>query len=285
MRIAVTGASGFVGRAVAKHLTDQGHQIVGISRKGSVVADLTAPEFAEQVAAAVPPCDAMVHCGASLEKDQLSRSMLLCNALGTQSVLRLASLWKCTTLFYMSSVPVIGVPQILPIDEDHPTSPATGYHAAKLLGEHLVTLARSPSLRTLSYRLTAPVGPQMPRNRIMFAFVSQALRNETIHIAGQGTRTQNYVDVRDIARAVELGLTTPAEGVFNIGGDCSISNLDLAKLCVRLTGSHSTINLAGGADPEEGLRWEISTARARKALGYEPAYSLEDSILAVSLDI
>jgi nucleoside-diphosphate-sugar epimerase len=250
-----------------------------------VAADLTTPEFAEQVAAAVQPCDAVVHCGASLEKDQLSQSMLLSNALGTQSVLRLASLWKCSTLVYMSSIPVIGIPRILPIDEDHPTRPGTGYHAAKLFGEHLVTLASSPSLRTLSFRLSAPVGPQMPRNRIMFSFVSQALRNETILIAGQGTRTQNYVDVRDIARAVELGLKTPAQGVFNVAGDCSISNLDLAKLCVRLTGSHSTIKFAGKADPEGELRWEISTARARKELGYKSAYSLEDSILAVSRDV
>jgi nucleoside-diphosphate-sugar epimerase len=285
VRIAITGVSGFVGGAIAGHLAHLGHQVIGVSRTGSVAADLTALDFADQVAAATPPCEAIVHCGASLEKDYLSQSMLLCNAVGTQSVLRLASLWKCKMLFYMSSVPVIGIPRIVPIDEEHPTAPTTGYHTAKLLGEQLVTLAGSATLRTLSYRLSAPIGPRMPQNRILFTFVRQALRNEAIRIAGQGTRTQNYVDVRDIARAVELGLNTPADGVFNIAGDRSISNLDLANLCIKLTGSHSTISFSGGTDPEEGLRWEISTARARKALGYEPAYSLEDSIPAVAHDL
>src|SRR5262249_22670631 len=150
--------------------------------------------FAEQVAALVTPCEVIVHCGASLEKSLYSQSMLLCNALGTQSVIRLASLWKCRSLLYMSSVPVIGTPRILPIDEHHPTYPTTGYHAAKLFGEHLVSLAHSPSLRTVSFRLTAPVGPQMPSNRILSAFVAQAMRNETIRIVGRGTRAQNYVD-------------------------------------------------------------------------------------------
>ncbi len=96
---------------------------------------------------------------------------------------------------------------------------------------------------------------------------------------------QNYVDVRDIARAVELGLGSSASGVFNIAGARSISNLDLAKLCIQLTGSRSTIAFSGAPDVEEGLRWEISTARAHKAFGYTPAYSLEDSICAVAREI
>ena len=285
MRIAVTGATGFVGRAIADHLVSLGHEVVGISRAGDVALDLTSPDFADRLAVSTLPCETIVHCAASLDKDYLSQSMLLCNVLGTQSVVRLALLWKCKTLIYMSSVPVIGVPQVLPIDESHPTAPVTGYHAAKLLGEQLVALANSDALRTLSYRLSAPVGPRMPRNRILPVFVRQARRNETICLAGKGTRTQNYVDVRDIAHAVEQGLNTVVDGVFNIAGDHSISNLDLARLCISLNASESDIAFSGEVDPEENLRWEVSIARARKSLRYKPACSLEDSILAISREI
>jgi hypothetical protein len=65
--------------------------------------------------------------------------------------------------------------------------------------------------------------------------------------------------------------------VLNVGSGRSISNLDLARLCVQLCGSRSEIRFSGTADPEESLAWDVSIDRAREMISYSPLYTLADS--------
>jgi nucleoside-diphosphate-sugar epimerase len=112
--------------------------------------------------------------------------------------------------------------------------------------------------------------------------IENALSDRPLVLYGEGSRRQNYVDVRDIASAIEKCISTRQGGIFNIGGMSSISNKELAETCIRCLGSQSVIEYAGKPDPEEGINWEVSIAKARKLIGYEPALSIEDSILGIA---
>jgi nucleoside-diphosphate-sugar epimerase len=149
-----------------------------------------------------------------------------------------------------------------------------------LFGEHLVRLAASPALRTASLRLTSPIGPGTPPGRIFSEFAGRARRGEPLVLAGQGGRRQNYVDVRDIARAVGQCLQTGASGIFNVAGTADVSNLELARCCIQTLGSASPVAFSGTADPEEHIAWVVSTEKARRSFGYQPVHSLADSIQA-----
>lgn len=293
MRILVTGASGHVGGAVAAHLAAAGHEVVGLSRRPAAVpglaehvaADIASDDF-DRATAALARCDAVVHAAAALEKDLAAPAVAATNCAGTQRVLGLARAWRAESVVYVSGIPVIGVPRELPITEDHPTAPATAYHASKLFGEHLMAVATADGLPAVSLRLPSPVGPGMPANRIVSVFVRQAAAGEPLRVAGAGTRRQNYVDVRDVARAVELAVEARAEGLFNVAGSGTVSNRELAELCVRTLGSESAIESSGQDDPEEGMVWDVSIAKAAEQLGWEPRHDLEESVRAVlaSLD-
>ncbi|NQT94805.1 MAG: NAD(P)-dependent oxidoreductase [Lentisphaerae bacterium] len=292
MRVLVTGNSGHVGGAIATHLANNGWEVVGLSRtfgkvKGlaqQVQADISSPSFVEHVSSATSPCAAIVHAAAVLDKDLYAPAISLTNSLGSQQMLELAQMWGMQSFVYISSIGVIGIPQQLPITEEHPTNPPTAYHAAKLYGEHLTEIARRNGLTAAILRLTSPVGPGMPDNRILSVFVRRALANEPLQLTGQGSRRQNYVDVRDVALAVEHCLQHRVAGLSNIGGRYSISNRDLAQLSVRLLGSSSPITSTGQSDPEEGIVWEVSIAKAAKCFGYDPQHSIEESIRAVGAD-
>lgn len=285
MRVLVTGANGFVGGSVAAHLLSRGMDVIRLSRRpasagaaaGQAMCDISMPGAAINIAEQVQPCEAIVHAAASLEKDLFAPSVPLTNCVGTQEMLRLAALWKSYFVF-TSSVPVIGIPQQLPITEEHPICPRSAYHASKLYGEHLVRLAGNEGIVGATLRLTAPIGPGMPSNRILAVFIRQAISNKPISLAGRGTRQQDYVDVRDIAVAVERCLLARPNGTFNIGSGHSISNQALANKCVAVLRSQSTIEFNGKPDPEEGWRWEVCIDRARSGFGYEPGVSLEESV-------
>ena len=291
MRVLLTGASGHVGSAIATALADRGHEVVGVGRHltkgnrrlaGALVADLGRPGAVAALAAGQPRCDAIVHAAASLDKDNSSPALALTNGLGTQQLLKLAADWEVSAFVYISGVTVVGRPVQLPITEDHPTAPLSAYHASKLFGEHLVAIAGGAGMATVSLRLSAPVGPGMPAGRILSVFVQRAVAGEPLKVAGEGGRRQDYVDVRDVAAAVADALDQRPTGVLNIAAGRSVSNRELARLCVETLASTSEIVPSGVPDPEESLRWEIAIDRAEQTIGYRPRHSLEDSIVVVA---
>lgn len=280
MKVIITGGRGQVGGAIRRHFSALGWEVVDVSRAGTIRADLASPDFAERVTDAVKRCDAIVHCAASMAQGCTDRAISQINGAGTQEIIRLAALTGAGQLIYLSSVPVIGQPQRLPIDEEYPTNPLTAYHASKLFGEQLVRFAGSPSLSTATLRLTSPIGPDTPPGRIFSEFVGRARRGVPLILAGQGGRRQNYVDVRDIAQAAGQCLQSKAAGIFNVAGATSVSNLELARRCIEVLGSASPLTFSGVADPEESITWDVSIEKARRTFGYQPAQSLEDSIQA-----
>jgi UDP-glucose 4-epimerase len=291
MRVLVTGSSGFVGSIIAGHLQEIGHQVVGLSRRPN--RTLSLPEVIHldisdveinRLSKGISPCEAIVHAAASVSYELFSPSISLTNCLGTQKMLELSSTWKSSSFIFISSIQVIGQPLHLPLSEDHQTRPMTAYHASKLYGEHLTRLSNRNGLTTTVLRLTSPVGPHMPENRIFSVFIRNALDNKPLKLTGHGTRKQNYVDVRDVARSVELCLSKNMSGLFHVAADECISNYDLAKLCVNKLNSFSNIEFRGIPDPEEGIVWDISIDKARRRLGFSPQYKLAESILDVAAE-
>jgi UDP-glucose 4-epimerase len=293
MKILVTGASGHVGGAITTALCVAGHNVVATGRRHSadhlpctyLSADLSQPDVVERLKRLTPTCDAVVHAGACLSKDPFDPSLLAVNVNGTQRLVQLAASWKATRLIFISGVSVIGRPVELPITEDHPQRPETVYHFSKLAGEHLVRLSAAHGIVGTTLRLPSPIGPGMPRGRILTVFVQRALRGQPLTLVGKGSRRQNYLDVRDIAPVVERCLTDAHPGTFNLASRTTCSNLELAALSVALTNSSSTIEFADQPDPEDGANWETSIERAVRELAFEPAYSLEMSIRDVARDV
>jgi nucleoside-diphosphate-sugar epimerase len=290
MRIFLTGATGQVGRAIAAFLGGRGYQVVGASRhfqpvrglSEHVEARLGSEGVVDLLGRAVQPCEAIVHAAASLSHDKYDPSISLTNCLGTQQIIELAHIWRSVELIYISSVPVIGSPLHHPITEDHPTQPSTAYHASKLFGERLMRLAEANGCCAASLRITSPSGPGTPDNRILAVFVRGAVAGEPLRILGRGTRRQNYVDVRDIAVAVESCLTKHASGVYNIAAADSVSNYELAQICIEELSSSASVEFVGAPDPEEGVVWDVSVSKASRDLGYEPQFTIQDSIRAIA---
>jgi UDP-glucose 4-epimerase len=283
MRILVTGSSGHVGGAIARHLTECGHDVVGLSRGSSpgllvaeqVQADLSVDSCLDTIFRSVAACDAVVHAGAKITSSFDDCSMSFTNCGGTHQMVALARAWQAKSFVYLSSVPIIGRPLFHPITEEHPLTPPTAYHASKLYGEHVAGLSQ---LNAAILRLTSPVGPGLAPGRIFSEFVRNALAGKPLRLAGQGTRQQNYVDVRDAARAVESCIIQQVTGIYNVAGARAISNYDLAIACRDRLGSRSEIAFTGQPDTDEGVVWDVSIEKAATTFGYAPQHSIEDSI-------
>ena len=290
MNILVTGSNGFIGSHVVKWLKDKGCYVIGLDRAESSTADVDEYVFCDlysektnEIFENIKPdkLDAIVHLAADMRKEPFTIDVIKNNCVGAQRLLELCKEKSVGAFVQLSSLPVIGNPAECPITEDHTLKPPTVYHCTKVMQELLANYAfYTHGVRTVSYRICAPVGPRMNPKTILPVFVNKALAGEDIVLLGKGTRQQTYVHVTDIAQAIYKAIISPnAQGVYNLASHNLISNRKLAELCVALTNSSSKIVFSGTEDPADTCNWAVSLDKIKKDTGYEPRVNIEDMIV------
>lgn len=288
MKILITGSNGFIGSHVCAWFQRQGDYVIGLGRhKNSltpvneyVCCDLNTDNTAHIFEhTSIPTVDAVIHLAADMRHEPYAVQVVSANCCGTQRLLELCHEKKISSFIQLSSLPVIGAPRCHPITEDHPLAPPTVYHVTKRTQELLADYAcYTFGLRTVSLRISAPVGIGMNPKTIVPVFVNRALRGEDLILSGKGTRRQAYIHVNDIAQAIEKSIHSAAHGVYNLSSTNILSNYELAEKCVSIAQSSSNITFSGQDDPMDDYLWDVSLAKLTKDTGYTPAVSMDEAI-------
>lgn len=293
MNILVTGSNGFIGSHVADYLKSQGHYIIGLGRKPQcaidsfineyICCDLSSSDITKIPQMVSVHIDAVIHLAADMRKEPYCAEVLSANCCGTQRLLEMCEKDGIGVFLQLSSLPVIGHPIEHPITENHPIHPYTVYHITKFTEELLANYAfEYHGVRTASFRISAPIGPRMNPLTIFPSFVRKALVGEDLVLLGNGTRKQNYVYVKDIARCLELSLANhDVHGVYNLTSDMLLSNYDLAKIIIDTLNSRSQI-VFNGIDPTDHYVWDASLERIKFDAGYSPSAVMEEIVLEYS---
>lgn len=287
MNIVVTGCNGFIGKNICEWLKKKGYKVIGIGQEDTfhkyidqyIKSDISSSSFIDEIIAKIDACSVIVHTAAVLSKDNFNQALIEVNCIGALNVFKVATKIRCNLLINISGAPIIGFPMMHPISEEHFVSPRSLYHATKVMQEYIFNLAEIYGIRSVQLRVPSPIGTGMNPKTILSVFLENCLKNEPISILGKGSRRQNYIDVRDIATYVIKCIENQnVHGCYNIGVSDTISNLELAEMCKRISMSNSEIKFSGSEDPEEGVIWDYSTEKAIRELKFVPEYTLEDTI-------
>lgn len=290
MNVLVTGSNGFIGSHTVKYLKEKECYVIGMGRKVQstcnvdqyISCDVDSEELERvfQICSETSPIQAVVHLAADMRKEPFGVEIVSHNCVGTQRLLEQCEQHGVNCFVQISSLPVIGKPIDHPITENHPIKPPTVYHATKVMEELLANYADyHHGLRTISFRISAPVGPRMNYRTIFPTFVKNAMENKDLILSGRGTRKQSYVHVSDIAQAIYLALTSKnAHGVYNLSSKNLFSNYALAQKCVEVLHSKSQIKFSGQDDYMDDYCWDVSLEKIHRDLGYEPRINIERAI-------
>jgi dihydroflavonol-4-reductase len=174
MKALVTGATGFVGSAVARRLLQEGWQVRALVRAGSVRSNLEPLPALEIVPGdladrgslerAMAGCDGLFHVAADYRLGARDpRQLYQNNVEGTRHVIDAARLAGVTRIVYTSSVATIGLPADgTPGREDTPVSLRDmigHYKRSKFLAEQLVVEAAGRGAPVVIVNPSTPVGP------------------------------------------------------------------------------------------------------------------------------
>jgi nucleoside-diphosphate-sugar epimerase len=307
MKVAVTGASGFVGGCIAQALAAKGHCVTSYGRRPLRAVRATVPDYHTWDIArgpiVAPHVDAVIHCAAKVGDWGTGRAYHAVNVRGTHAVLESfvsadRFIHVSTTSVYSDGVPVVDV------DEDAPVGDCahSAYGRSKAEAERVLLTAGRPVI------VLRPHVVYGPGDTTLLPRLLAAERFGRLPVPGTGRNRLSVTHVENLALAVERALLAPVlRGVFNVS-DADVPTVDalLTTVLARI-GFRARLHYV-----PRRMAWRIATAcewlwrmgrvqqpppltryvvaqladehtvdisRAREQLGYVPRWSYRDGPL------
>lgn len=307
-RFFVTGGSGFVGRWLLETILYANARMDLSLSVGTMTRDANAfrasiPHLVNDSALMIyqggfpflqdlnGEFDFVVHAAADTHVDPERADEILASMLdGTRIALDFAERVGARDFLLTSSGAAYGrqPPEITHLSEDYPgrpdtKDPSSAYGEGKRLAELMcVRSFEQAGIRTKIARLFAFIGPHLALDRQYAAgnFIRDALRGDTIRIAGDGTDVRSYLYAADMAIWLWTILFRGEPGrIYNVGSDQEISIQQLAELVARTAGSRAPISIAKVPPPGQlPARYVPSTLRAQTELHLQEWVPTAESI-------
>ena len=298
--ILVTGGNGAIGQFVIEELATRGHTVVSLSRRPGEAMRGVTPAAADvrdlsalivlmnthhvgcviHLAALLLECEADPHLGFAI------------NSLGTTNILEAARRTGVARVVNVGTKAAFGpftgdwgYPTYRPVAEDHPQQPIGMYGLSKTIGEEMaVYYRRRFGMEVVTVRFGTSSGPGRGARHgasvITSAIIENAVKGIPTVIAQGGDEKDDIIYTRDVARGIVLAAITPGltQPAYHLGSGELITLHDLARAVISEI-PQAQISIGPGLDYMGlgiGNYCLMSTALARKELGFEPRYSLEE---------
>lgn len=292
MKVAISGANGFVGRYVVQRLIERGDQVVAVVRNQACnqvrfdrrVTCYRSDFSRSDLRNAFQKADAVIHLAAARPTLQINARGFLPYFEANVQVMENVILAACDndvgTFCQASSIAVYspGENQI-PYTETECPVPLSLYGVSKTVCENLAAIyaCRNP-VRVISLRLAQIFGWGEREDMLVIKFVNQARQKQVLKITGYGACARDYLYVKDVVSALECALDQKtASGIFNVGSGRMTSVREVAETVNEVF--DNTGNIFFETDKEESQdSFYMERCLAASRLGWAPCWSLRSGL-------
>jgi dTDP-glucose 4,6-dehydratase len=203
------------------------------------------------------------------------------NVLGTQVLLDAARAAGVRRYVQVSTDEVYGsLGPTGAFTEETPLAPNSPYAASKAAADLLVrSYAHTFGLPALITRCSNNYGPYQFPEKLIPLFISNLLRDEPVPVYGDGLQVRDWVHVRDHCAAVHRVWKDGKPGaVYNIGGRCEKTNLELTRALLRALDKPPSLIRYVQDRPGHDRRYAIDCSRIERELGWRPGVAFEQGL-------
>jgi len=293
MKVAILGASGFIGKNLARRLVRDGNQVTSFVRSRQTSSTV---EFGNQFefdfgdtatfSSELSDFDLVIHLVSSSNPASSRENPIgeiQHNLVGTINLLKVLGKYSGVKLIFASSGgAVYGRPMHTPIAEEHATDPISPYGVTKLAIEKYLHISRLESgLDFRILRLSNPYGPLQVNNKgqgLIPTVIEKILKGESVPVWGDGSNTRDYIYIDDVLEAFVKAVNYAGEvRTFNVGSGVGSSVLDIISEVSGLIGKDAKLEFLPSreSDPPSNIL-DVSLARAE--LGWGTKIGLQEGL-------
>jgi len=241
---------------------------------------------AEDVAAALPGHDAIVHFAAESHVDRSvtdARVFVETNVLGTQILLDQALALKIPRFVHVSTDEVYGSIEEGSWDEAQPLLPNSPYSASKASSDLLVRSYHvTHGLNTSITRCSNNYGTHHFPEKLIPLFVTNLLDGHKVPLYGDGQNIRDWLHVDDHCRGIALVLTQGRAGeIYNIGGGTELSNAELTRALLEATSRDESFIQPVADRLGHDRRYSVDIQKISSELGYAPKVPFDEGLADV----
>jgi UDP-glucose 4-epimerase len=296
-RVTICGGCGFLGAHLARALALRGHTVRALCRTGAasdiardehgsvefVIGDCANPN---DVRRAIDGAETVVNLIGTTVPESANRSPhfdVETNILPALTVLERCAVSGVKHIVLPSSGgTVYGIPQYLPIDEDHPLQPISAYGIQKLALEHYYRLYhRLYGLEATILRIANPFGPKQNIGRhqgIISTYCYRVVRGLPLVVWGDGSVVRDFLYIDDVTSAMVAAIEQRnGLRVFNVGSGSGTRVSDIIRLLRKICDHEITIEYTPGRNVDV-LENVLDIKRICLELDWSPQTSLEEGM-------
>ncbi len=293
MRVAVLGASGFLGKNLAQSLILDGHEVTSFVREktstpGVDLGRQVAFDFSSlhEISETLNSFDSVVHLVSSTNPARSSHGPRVDAQENLLSSLDLMEILKdnpsVRLVFVSSGGAVYGVPEVVPISESHSTNPVSFYGVSKLaIEKYLHVYSNSNKLNYVVLRLSNPFGPGQVNTKgqgLVPTIIESALLGRKLSVWGDGTNVRDYIYVDDAVDALKRAILHEGQGaLFNIGSGQGASILQIVAQVEEITGKSVTLAFQPARAFDSPVN-VLDVSLAKDVLSWTPATGLREGL-------
>jgi len=292
MRVAITGATGFVGQYLVDHFSNKNYKVIALGRslskldalfKAKSVKNIETDYSVKHLEKELKGCDALVHLAAKrLQKniDQLDIEPYISdNILLTGNILKTAKKLNIIRVCQSSTIGVYSNSNKLPFDENQDTIPISIYGVSKSTCENLANLyTAKTNVKVTNLRLASLFGIGEKEGVLFTDYLNLALKKKTLEIWGKGETQIDFLYIKDAVTAIDKSIQLNAlGGTFNIGSGMGYSIKEIATNINRVFDNEGNIKILANKQ-EGGYKVYMNTNKAMNELDWKPNFTLEEAL-------
>jgi len=230
--------------------------------------------------------DAVVHFAAESHVDRSIHSpapVFETNLRGSFTMLEAARTFGVKRFLHVSTDEVYGsIAAPHDADENYPLRTSSPYSASKA-GSDLLALSyyTTYKLPVIVTRASNNYGPYQFPEKLIPLMISNALEDKPLPIYGDGMQVRDWLYVDDHCSAIRALLESGRPGeVYNIGGSCSLPNIDVVRRILHAAGKPETLMRFVTDRPGHDRRYALSSQKIERETGWRPAMDFDEGLAA-----